>query len=74
MKRKQNIKIRWFFRSFIISGIIIFSLLTLFLGFAEGYARMESKITGKNIEVVERKGDRIYFLEKEIIFLTKIFS
>lgn len=69
MKRKQNIKIRWFFRSFVISTIIIFSCLALILGFAEGYARMESKITGKDIKVIERKDNRIYFLEKEILVL-----
>jgi len=66
MKIKQNLKIRWFFRSFFITSLIIFSCLALIFGFSEGYARMESKITGKNIRVVERKNGRIYFLEREI--------
>ena len=67
MKKKQNLKIRWFFRSFILSFVIIFSCLVLFLGFCEGYARMESKKTGKTIRVVERKNNRIYFLQNEIL-------
>lgn len=66
MKRKQNSKMRWFFRSFILSLVIIFSCIALFLGFSECYARMESKITGKTVKVIERKDHRIYFLEQEI--------
>ena len=66
MKPSKRIKIRWFFRSFFISSLIIFSCLTLFLGFCEGYARMESKITGKNIKIIKQENNRIYFLDKEI--------
>lgn len=66
MKIKQNSKIRWFFRSFTISLIIFFSCLALSLGFLECYTRMEGKITGKNIEIIERKNHRIYFLNNDI--------
>lgn len=66
MKRNKNSKIRWFFRSFTISLIIIFSCLTLALGFCEGYARMESRIKGEKIEIIERKNHRIYFLNRDI--------
>ena len=55
MKMKQNkkSKIKLFFRSFTISFIIIFSCALLLLGFLIGWARMESKITGKNISATE---------------------
>ena len=66
MKRKSAFKIRWFFRSLTISLIIIFSLLALILGILECYTRMESNISGENIEIIERKNHRIYFLNKDI--------
>ena len=80
MKVNQNSKTRWFFRSFFISTVIIFSCLCLIIGFTECYARMESKITGENIKVIERKNHRIYFLNKDIAsaefleYLIKIFG
>ena len=66
MKQKSNLKIRCFFRSFAITAIILFSCITLSIGFLEGYARMESRITGEKIELIERKNHRIYFLNKDI--------
>lgn len=66
MKRKSAFKIRWFFRSLTISLIIIFSLLALILGILECYTRMESNISGENIEIVKLENHRIYFLNKDI--------
>ena len=68
MKRKikQNSKILWFFRSLTFSLVIFFCAIALLLGFLEGYARMESKITGENIKVLERRNHRIYILNKDV--------
>ena len=53
MKKKKNFKKLTFFRSFAISLIIIFSLLTLLLGFFTAYTRMEKQKTGKKINISE---------------------
>lgn len=51
-KNKREFKKRAFFRSFAISFIILFSLLTLLLGFFTAYTRMEKQKTGKNITAI----------------------
>ena len=51
-KNKREFKKRAFFRSFAISFIILFSLLTLLLGFFTAHTRMEKQKTGKNITAI----------------------
>ena len=64
--KKRNLKVYWFFRSFAISAVLVFCTVFLILGFLVGYARMESKITGKTVKVAEIKSGKIYLLNKEI--------
>lgn len=68
MKRnnKRRLRFYWFFRSFKVTGVILFCSILLSLGFLEGYARMESKITGETIQLIENKNSRIYILNKDI--------
>ena len=68
MKRnkKRKFKFYWFFRSFKVTCIILFCSILLSLGFLEGYARMESKITGDRIELIENKNDRFYLLNRDV--------
>ena len=66
MKLNKKLKIQWFFRSFAISFVIIFSCLALFLGFCEGYKEMENKTNGSNIQIIKLENNCIYFFDKEI--------
>ena len=64
--KKRKLKFYWFFRSFKATCVMLFCFILLSLGFLEGYARMESKITGEKIELIENKNSRIYILNKDI--------
>jgi ABC-type spermidine/putrescine transport system permease subunit I len=60
-KNKKNFKKQTFFRSFAISAIIIFSLLTLLLGFFTAYTRIEKQKTGNQINITEIIPFELYF-------------
>lgn len=63
-RKKENIY--WFFRSMLVSLIIIFCAMFLILGGAHCYAVMQTNITGKPLEVLEQKNGRIILLGEDI--------
>jgi hypothetical protein len=59
-------KLKLFFKSFIVTSIILGTILALLLGFLKGHSIMQSEKTGKTVKIIEITKDAVLILGKEI--------
>ncbi len=69
--KKSRKKLKIFFKSFLVSEVVLLCLIALLIGFTSGYAIMEYERTGREVKIIEIKQNKVFFLENEVLRLKK---